>query len=74
MTINVEELVMQLGNRYQDINDKSLIPYGVKPGDGDDEKLFIDLEQLEGVFLSFFNDKEQRLHQVSLTLEDKEKN
>lgn len=73
MTLNIEGLVKQLGKKYQDIKDKGLIPYKVKPGDGDEDTLFINLTQYDGVFLSFDNNKEQKLNEIELTLEDKNK-
>ena len=38
MTINIEALIKQLGERYQDIYDKNLIPYKIKPGDEDKDE------------------------------------
>jgi len=74
MTINVEALIKQLGERYQDIYDKNLIPYKIKPyGDERADSASLDLEQSEGVFLSFDNDKDKRFNEITLILEDEEK-
>lgn len=73
MTINVEELVKQLGERFNDIKDKGLIPYKVKPSGGDEDDIFINLKQYEGVFLSFDNNKDQKLNEITLILEDENK-
>ena len=73
MTINVEELIKQLGECYQDIYNKGLIPYKIEPGDEDDDYAYIDLKQNEGLFLTFENNEYKRLFQISLTLEDEKK-
>lgn len=75
MTINVEALIKQLGERYQDIYDKNLIPYKIKPGDEDkdEDDAYINLEQDEGLHLTFENTEDKKIRQIALILEDEEK-
>lgn len=73
MSVNVEELIKQIGKPYQDIYNLGLIPYKTKPmGTVSDDVLILDMKR-EGVFLSFFNDKEKNLKEVTLELEDEGK-
>ncbi|MDK9605701.1 DUF6392 family protein [Lelliottia wanjuensis] len=70
MNINVEALVMKLGTPYQEIYDNGLIPYKTKPyGAIDDDESVLDMKR-EGVFLVFTNDKNKKLKEVTLSLED----
>ncbi|MFU2318791.1 DUF6392 family protein [Rahnella sp. PCH160] len=73
MNIDVEELVKKLGQPYQDIHDQGLIPYKTKPyGSVSDDVASLDLKR-EGIFLSFINNAEKTLKEVSLILEDEGK-
>ncbi len=80
MNIDVETLVKQLGKPYQDIYDQGLIPYKTKPtGTVSDDTGTIsdDISRLnmrrEGIFLSFINNQEKNLEEVTLRLEDENK-
>lgn len=70
MNINVEGLVKNLGHPYQEIYDNGLIPYKSKPyGAIDDDEAVLDMKR-EGVFLVFTNNKEKKLKETTLRLED----
>lgn len=70
MKINTELLIKQLNMPYQYIFDKGLIPYQTKPSGSDLSFVYLDMKR-EGIFLSFKNDVEKTLKEVTLTLEDK---
>ena len=73
MTIDVEMLIKQLGEPYQSIYDKGLIPYKTKPyGSVSDDNASLEMKR-EGIYLSFFNDSDKKLKEVMLRLEDEEK-
>ena len=73
MNINVEALVKKLGLPYQEIYDDGLIPYKTPPyGAIDDDESVLDMKR-EGVFLVFTNDKERKLKEITLRLEDQGK-
>lgn len=70
MTIDTEALVKELGKPYQDILDKGLIPYKTKPyGSVSDDVATLEMKR-EGIFMSFNNNSEKTLKEVTLTLED----
>lgn len=70
MNIDVEGLVKKLGCPYQEIYDDGLIPYKKKPyGSVSDDVASLEMKR-EGIFLSFFNNPEKNLREVTLTLED----
>ncbi|WP_347254230.1 DUF6392 family protein [Leminorella grimontii] len=73
MNIDVEMLVKQLGLRYQGIIEKGLIPYKTKPsGTVSDDICRLDMKR-EGIFLSFVNNQDKTLKEVTLRLEDENK-
>ncbi len=73
MNIDVETLVKQLGKPYQDIYDQGLIPYKTKPtGTISDDISRLNMRR-EGIFLSFINNQEKNLEEVTLRLEDENK-
>jgi hypothetical protein len=73
MSVNVEKLVKQIGKSYQDIYDQGLIPYKTKPtGTVSDDIARLDMKR-EGIFLSFVNNLEKNLEEVTLRLEDENK-
>lgn len=73
MSVNVEKLIMQIGQSYQSIYDLGLIPYKTKPiGTASDDFRILDMKR-EGVFLSFLNNQEKNLKEVTLSLEDESK-
>ncbi|WP_336221596.1 DUF6392 family protein [Citrobacter amalonaticus] len=70
MSINIETLVKQLGKPYQEIYDMGLMPYKTKPyGSVSDSVASLDMKR-EGVSLSFINNQEKKLKEVTLKLED----
>ncbi|ROP61782.1 hypothetical protein EDF81_0256 [Enterobacter sp. BIGb0383] len=73
MTIDVEMLIKQLGEPYQSIYDKGVIPYKTKPnGSVSDDDASLDMKR-EGIFLSFINNEFKTLKAVTLRLEDEGK-
>ncbi|HDK6220223.1 DUF6392 family protein [Klebsiella sp. GB_Kp056] len=73
MNIDVETLVKQLGKPYQDIYDQGLIPYKTKPtGTVSDDIARLNMRR-EGIFLSFINNQEKNIEEVTLRLEDENK-
>jgi len=73
MSINVEKLIKQIGKAYQDIYNQGLIPYKTKPKcTVSDYNATLDLKR-EGIFLSFINNQEKNLKEVTLRLEDNNK-
>ncbi|PVZ79337.1 hypothetical protein C9426_33995 [Serratia sp. S1B] len=73
MKIDVETLIKQLGQPYLEIYNQGLIPYKTKPyGASDDDTARLDMKR-EGIYLAFINDKEKKLTEVTLTLEDEGK-
>lgn len=73
MSVNVEKLIMQVGQSYQSIYDLGLIPYKTKPmGTAGDDILSLHMRR-EGVYLFFTNNQEKNLEEVTLRLEDESK-
>lgn len=73
MSLNVEKLIKNLGKSYLDIYEQGLIPYKTKPsGTVSDDIYRLDMKR-EGVFLSFFNNQDKNLKEVTLRLEDENK-
>ncbi|PVZ79336.1 hypothetical protein C9426_33990 [Serratia sp. S1B] len=73
MKIDVETLIKQLGNPYQEIYDQGLIPYKTKPyGAIDDDEAILHMKR-EGIFLVFINDPDKKFKEISLKLEDEGK-
>jgi len=73
MKVNIEKLIKQIGKAYQDIYDQDLIPYKTKPtGTVSDDIARLDMRR-EGIFLSFINNQEKNLKEVTLRLEDENK-
>lgn len=73
MSINTELLIKQLNKPYVDICSQKIIPGKMKlNGTVDEDYATLDIKR-EGVFLSFINDSEKKLREVSLKLEDREK-
>lgn len=69
MTVNVEALIRNLGNKYQDIFDNGLIPYKTEPrGAQGSPKLSLDMAK-EGVFLSFKRDG-RILKEITLSIQN----
>ncbi|WP_258961842.1 DUF6392 family protein, partial [Klebsiella pneumoniae] len=73
MNLNVEKLIKNLGESYQDIYEQGLIPYKTKPtGTVSDDIVRLNMRR-EGIFLSFINNQEKNLEEVTLRLEDENK-
>lgn len=73
MSVDVQKLITKLGQSYQNIYGQGLIPYKSKPyGSVSDDVASLDMKR-EGVFLSFINDPEKKLKEVTLRLEDEGK-
>ncbi len=73
MTINVEDLIKQLGKDYQGIYDDGLIKYKTKPtATAGYDTATLDMKR-EGLFLSFDNNKKKTFKEITLTLEDDDK-
>lgn len=73
MSLNVEKLIKNLGKSYLDIYEQGLIPYKTKPsGTVSDDIYRLDMKR-EGVFLSFFNNQDKNLKEVTSRLEDENK-
>ncbi|WP_337223812.1 DUF6392 family protein, partial [Klebsiella pneumoniae] len=73
MNLNVEKLIKNLGESYQDIYEQGLIPYKTKPtGTVSDDIARLTMRR-EGIFLSFINNQEKNLEEVTLRLEDENK-
>lgn len=71
MKIDLELLTKELGNPYQNIFDKGLIPYKTAPyGPVDQDEADLDMKR-EGVLLVFDNNPEKTLKEIILRLEDK---
>jgi hypothetical protein len=68
MTVNIEALMRSLGKPYQAIRDAGIITYKTPPqGTQCDPSLTLDMKK-EGVFLSFDNDAQKTLSEISLEL------
>lgn len=68
MTVNIEALMRSLGKPYQAIRDAGIITYKTPPqGTQCDPFLTLDMKN-EGVFLSFDNDKDKLLSDVTLRI------
>lgn len=74
MSVNIEALVLRLGDTYDELYNDGLIPYKTKPkGNSGDDILMLQMSK-EYVFLSFKNPL-KKLAQITLTLiPDKMKN
>ena len=73
MSLNVEKLIKNIGKSYLDIYKQGLIPYKTKPsGTVGDDIHRLDMKR-EGVFLSFVNNQDKNLKEVTLRLEDEAK-
>ncbi|CFR16637.1 MULTISPECIES: DUF6392 family protein [Yersinia] len=73
MSIDVEKLIKQIGKGYENIYEQGLIPYKMKPsGTVSDDILRLDMKR-EGIFLSFINNQDKNLKEVTLWLEDESK-
>lgn len=73
MTVNVEALMRSLGKPYQAIRDAGIITYKTPPqGTQCDPFLTLDMKS-EGVFLSFDNDKNKSLSDVTLRIKTNKK-
>ncbi len=72
MTVNVENLIRNLGKTYEQLFDAGLIPYKSKPtGFSGSDVVTLDMAK-EGVFLAFHRDS-NILKEITLTLQDQEK-
>ncbi|WP_347254229.1 DUF6392 family protein [Leminorella grimontii] len=73
MAIDVGKLIKQLGKPYLEIFEQGLIPYKTKPsGTVSDYNRILDMKR-EGIFLSFVNNQDITLKEVTLRLEDENK-
>ncbi|UPK81514.1 DUF6392 family protein [Proteus vulgaris] len=67
MSVNIEALVLRLGDTYNELYDDGLIPYKTKPqGNSGDDEVTLRMSK-EYVFLSFKNPS-KKLEQITLTL------
>lgn len=67
MSVNIEALVLRLGDTYDELYNDGLIPYKTKPqGNSGDDVLILRMSK-EYVFLAFENPS-KKLAQMSLTL------
>ncbi|WP_279203499.1 DUF6392 family protein [Obesumbacterium proteus] len=73
MTVNVELLIHSLGKKYQELCDAGVIPYKSKPkGTQSDDDLSLNMEK-EGIFLSFNNDEEKAINEITIRLQTAKK-
>jgi len=72
MKVNIEKLIKQIGKAYQDIMTKVKSPAKIPTGTVVDDIARLDMRR-EGVFLSFVNNLEKNLEEVTLRLEDENK-
>jgi hypothetical protein len=74
MTVNIEALIRSLDKPYQAIRDAGIITYKTPP-QGTQSDLFLSLDmKKEGVFLSFDNDSQKTLREISLRLKSGRQN
>ncbi|MEI9535610.1 DUF6392 family protein [Moellerella wisconsensis] len=67
MSVNIEALVLRLGDTYEEIYNDGLIPYKTKPqGNSGDDVVTLDMKK-ESVFLSFDNPS-KKLREITITL------
>lgn len=73
MSLNVEKFIENLGESYQEIYGQRLTLYRTKQtGSVSDDIARLDMKR-EGIFLSFVNNLEKNLEEVTLRLEDENK-